>query len=93
MISCNNEWQKKLSSKLKESSVYTSNNMGRFIIELSGKEAEQVRTMIEQKNGRVKKDITCLTSIVAEFPFSLLPEIAQSKQVKKIWVDSEIKIV
>jgi nitrogenase subunit NifH len=93
MISCNNEWQKKLSSKLKESSVYASNNMGRFIIELSGKEGEQVRTIIERKNGKVKKDIACLTSIVAEFPFSLIPEIAQSKQVKKIWVDSEIKII
>jgi Flagellar hook-length control protein len=91
MICSSNEWQKKLSSQIKESSVNKSNDFGRFIIELNGKETGQVKTMIEQKNGRVKKDIACITSIVAELPFSVLPELARLKQVKKIWADSEVK--
>jgi hypothetical protein len=49
--------------------------------------------MIVQKKGRIKQDIALMPGIVVEIAFAALPELAQSRQVKKIWIDSEVKIL
>jgi len=90
-LSCNNEWEEKISPALRECVCNRPGDCGQFIIELSGKEKSQITTMILQQKGRIKCDVKIMPGIVVEIAFAALPELARSKQVKKIWFDSEIK--
>lgn len=90
-MSCKNGWEQKISPALRECVCNRPGDCGQIIIELSGREKNQITSMIVQKKGRIKHDVTLMPAIVVEIPFAALPELAQSRQVKKIWFDSEVK--
>lgn len=92
-MSCNNEWEHKISPALRECVCNRPGDCGQIIIELSGREKSQITSMIVQKKGRIKHDVTLMPGIVVEIAFAALPELAKSRQVKKIWFDSEVKIL
>jgi hypothetical protein len=89
----NNNWEQKISPSLRTCFYNKPGDCGQIIIELVGQERRQVTSIISRKNGHIKHDVALMPSIVVEISFAALPELAQSKQVKKIWTDSEVKIL
>ena len=92
-VSYKNDWEQKISSALRQCICNKPNDCGQIIIELSGAEKRQITSIIMQKKGKIKHDVKLVPSIVVEIPFSALPELARSNQVKKIWFDTEVKIL
>lgn len=88
---CHLPWDQKISPLLQQSTLVKNNNYGRVIIELAGKESGIIKNLIEKKEGKIKQETSMIHTIVADIPMSALPELAQSKQVKKIWADCEVK--
>ncbi|MGE5581961.1 MAG: hypothetical protein ACM3X9_05415 [Bacillota bacterium] len=86
-------WEQKLSPLLRESACRNSAACGRVIIEFSGRENRNIKAIIERGNGRIMREIALISSIIAEVPLCVLPELAKSNQVKKIWTDSEVRIL
>lgn len=92
-MALNRDWEHKISPVLRECVCNRPGECGQIFIELSGKDKSQITSMIVQKKGRIKQDIALMPGIVVEIAFAALPELAQSRQVKKIWIDSEVKIL
>ncbi|TCL70920.1 serine protease AprX [Hydrogenispora ethanolica] len=83
-------WEEKLSPALRRATA-TSNERCRIIVEIADHNPNMVAAIVAQHHGRVVREIGLLSSWVVEVPRSALPQLAQLKQVKKIWDDPEVK--
>ncbi len=88
-----NDWERKLSPLLRNNKFVKRSSFGRVIIELTGKGNDRIHSEIQTLGGEIIKENKLVPSIVAQLPLEALSEIARSDQVKKIWSDSEVKIL
>lgn len=63
----------------------------RVIVETSGENNEQIRSVVEANHGRILREIKLISSLVIGIPSSALPELARLGQVKKITNDPQVK--
>ena len=63
----------------------------RVIVEISGENNDQIRSVVEANHGRILREIKLISSLVIGISSSALPELARLGQVKKITNDPQIK--
>lgn len=86
----NSRWERKLSPALRTSGIQNGNENKPIIVELSGKETDEIISIIQSNHGKLRRDMNIVSALAAEIPVSAIPALAKSKQVKKIWLDNSI---
>ncbi len=63
----------------------------RLIVEMEERDPDAVTAVVTRYHGKIVREIELLSSMVIEVPCTALPQLAQLKQVKKIWNDPEVR--
>ncbi len=63
----------------------------KVIIELAGSRTDQIDALVMANNGKIHHKIGVVPSLVVELPYDSIPELAKSRQVKRIWYDAQVK--
>lgn len=67
------------------------NDFCRVIVEISGENNDQIKSVVEANQGKVFREIKLIPSLVVEIPSSALPELSRLGQVKKISNDLRVR--
>lgn len=80
----------KLSPMLQQAEL-SKDKLCKVIVELSGQRTDQIDALVQANNGIIHNRIGVVPSLVVELPYDSIPELAKSKQVKRIWYDAQVK--
>lgn len=84
------DWTNKIPASVKESGLEKNISTSRFIVELSSRDINQIRSVVMANHGKIIKEFQFISSVVIEIPCSALPAVARLKEVKKIKEDIHI---
>ncbi len=84
------DWAEKLSPALQQNGS-TKNPICKVIVELSGRRTDQIDSLVQEYNGKIHRKLGVVPSLVVELPYDSIPELAKSRQVKRIWYDAQVK--
>ncbi|HBE79229.1 MAG TPA: hypothetical protein DDW65_15870, partial [Firmicutes bacterium] len=88
-----NNWRIKLSELLRQPDfTKVPNQLHHFIIETNGWSSDKIGSIIEANQGKVHREMRLIPSLVVEFPYSSLEELANLWPVKRIWHDTPVQI-
>ncbi len=85
-----NRFSEKLSPLLQQVE-HSKDKLCKVIVELSGYRTDQIDALVRANNGKIHHKIGVVPSLVVELPYDSIPELAKSKQVKRIWYDTQVK--
>jgi hypothetical protein len=90
-------WEQKIAPALRQQALRQPglekpDSHCRIIVELSGKEMNEVLATINANQGKLRRKTGIVPALAVEVPFSVIPVLAKSSEVKKIWSDSQIRI-
>lgn len=85
-----NRFTEKLSPLLQKVD-HPKNELCKVIVELSSGRTDQIDALVRANNGRIHHKIGVVPSLVVELPYDSIPELAKSRQVKRIWYDAQVK--
>ncbi len=91
-LSQKNSWEQKIAPALRRPGLEKTDGYYRVIVEFSSKRTDEVYLIIKTHQGRIYRQTGIIPGVTAEVPFAVIPVLARSKQVKRIWLDSSIKI-
>lgn len=86
----NDRIARKLSPMLQQVE-HSKNQLCKVIVELTGRRTDQIDALVRINNGKIHNRIGVVPSLVVELPYDCIPELAKSKQVKRIWYDAQVK--
>lgn len=86
----NDRIARKLSPMLQQAD-HPKNKLCKIIVELAGRRTDQIDALVRTNNGKIHNRIGVVPSLVVELPYDCIPELAKSKQVKRIWYDAQVK--
>lgn len=86
----NDKITRKLSPLLQQAG-HPNNKLCKVIVELTGRRTDQIDALVRTNNGKIHNRIGVVPSLVVELPYDCIPELAKSKQVKRIWYDAQVK--
>lgn len=85
-------WESKLSLELKELCLAKQSGHCRVIVELLRNNGEDLESLIGSFGGKMIRKVGLLGGVAVDIPFAVIEPLAQSEQVKKIWLDSRTRI-
>lgn len=86
--------QNRISGKLSPLLQQVEHSKDKFckvIVELSNGRTDQIAALVRANNGKIHHKIGVVPSLVVELPYDSIPELAKSRQVKRIWYDAQVK--
>lgn len=86
--------QNRISGKLSpllQQGVHSKDQLCKVIVELSNGRTDQIDALVRANNGKIHHKIGVVPSLVVELPYDSIPELAKSRQVKRIWYDAQVK--
>lgn len=78
---------------LRQTGLEPATHNCRVILELTGSDTNEIQEIVHTNQGKLCKKTNVVSTLVAEVPFAAIQTLAKSKQVKKIWQDSSIRIL
>ena len=81
----------KISEGLRKICSMDQNQCYQVIIELTGKDCEEIASIVNHSHGEIIRRISLFPGLVVKVPLGIIQDLAQSTQVKKIWADSMIR--
>jgi serine protease AprX len=89
----NKNWRIKLSELLRQPDFTKEPAvLDRFIIEMQGSHCDRIAAIIDANQGKVRQEMRLIPSLVVEFPYASLEELARLRYVKRIWHDTSVRI-
>lgn len=85
-----NRFNEKLSPLLQQVD-HPKGKLCKVIVELSSGRTDQIDALVRANNGKIHHKIGVVPSLVVELPYDSIPELAKSRQVKRIWYDAQVK--
>ncbi|MGE5605968.1 MAG: S8 family peptidase [Bacteroidota bacterium] len=86
--------QNRISGKLSpllQQVEHSKDQLCKVIVELSSGRTDQIDALVRANNGKIHHKIGIVPSLVVELPYDSIPELAKSRQVKRIWYDAQVK--
>lgn len=86
--------QNRISGKLSpllQQGEHSKDQFCKVIVELANGRTDQIAALVRANNGKIHHQIGVVPSLVVELPYDSIPELAKSRQVKRIWYDTQVK--
>ena len=81
-------WKEKLSLQLKQSEIESESSVScPLIVETTGRKSDRIMSVVEANQGKVRREIRLIPSLVVDLPYSSLRELAELGNVTRIWLD------
>ncbi len=84
-------WEQKIAAHCRHSCESKTNDFCRVIVEISGENNDQIKSVVKANHGKIFREIKLIPSLVIEIPRFALPELARLDQVKKITNDPQVR--
>ena len=87
-------WIQKLSPAVQ--SIYNSespNSSSRLLLEFSGRQSDKIVDIVRANQGKIVHSINLIPLLAAEVPLGMLPKVANSLYIRKIWNDPPVSLM